>query len=77
MQQHRPPNCTPTALAALALLCCALLGAAAPAQAQGVAWVSSEKDNALTLVDLKTGTVTGTVPTCKRPRHLQRTPDGK
>ena len=75
MQQQPHPN--PAHRAALAWLCCALLGAAAPAQAQGVAWVSSEKDNALTLVDLKTGAVTGTVPTCKRPRHLQRTPDGK
>ena len=75
MQRHPPPTSTPCA--AWAVLCCALLGAAAPAQAQGVAWVTSEKDNALTLVDLKSGTVTGTVPTCKRPRHLQRTPDGK
>jgi PQQ-dependent catabolism-associated beta-propeller protein len=47
------------------------------AHAQGLAWVSSEKDNSLTLVDLKTLAVTGTVPTCKRPRHIQRTPDGK
>ena len=51
--------------------------AAGWAQAQGVAYVSSEKDNALTLVDLKTQAVIGTVATCKRPRHLQRTPDGK
>ena len=51
--------------------------AAQPAQAQGVAYESSEKDNALTILDLKTLTVTGTVATCKRPRHLQRTPDGK
>ena len=35
-----------TALAAIALL----LGG--PALAQGVAWVSSEKDNALTLIDM-------------------------
>lgn len=47
------------------------------AQAQGVAYVSSEKDHALAVLDLKTQAVTGTVPTCKRPRHMQRTPDGK
>lgn len=58
-------------------LALAVLAAAGPAQAQGTAWVSSEKDHALTLVDLKAQAVTGTVPTCKRPRHLQFTPDGK
>ena len=52
-----------------------LLGASA-AQAQ-VAYISSEKDNALTVLDLKTEAVTGTVPTCKRPRHMQKSPDGK
>lgn len=39
--------------------------------------VSSEKDNALTLIDPATLAVQGTFATCKRPRHLQRTPDGK
>ncbi|NML14744.1 PQQ-dependent catabolism-associated beta-propeller protein [Azohydromonas caseinilytica] len=52
----------------------ALWGLAASAQ---TAWVSSEKDNALTLVDLKTLSVAGVVPTCKRPRHMQVAPDGK
>jgi PQQ-dependent catabolism-associated beta-propeller protein len=47
------------------------------AGAQGVAWISSEKDNALALLDLKTQAITGTVATCKRPRHMQLTPDGK
>jgi PQQ-dependent catabolism-associated beta-propeller protein len=42
-----------------------------------VAYVSSEKDHALTVLDLKTQAVTGTIATCKRPRHLQLTPDGK
>ena len=56
----------------------AILGSAVPmAQAQGTAWVSSEKDNAITLVDLATQAVTGTVATCKRPRHMQRSTDGK
>ena len=50
---------------------------AATAQARGTAYVSSEKDDALTLIDLATLTVKGTVPTCKRGRHVQITPDGK
>ena len=55
------------------------LAAALPvlAAAQGVAIISSEKDNALTVLDLKTQAVTGTIATCKRPRHMQITPDGK
>jgi PQQ-dependent catabolism-associated beta-propeller protein len=61
---------------ATALLVLALAGAGA-AQAQGTAFISSEKDNNLTLLDLKTMAVTGTVPTCKRPRHMRTTPDGK
>ena len=51
--------------------------AAFTAQAQGVAFVTSEKDNALAVLDLKTLSVTGTIPTCQRPRHIQRSPDGK
>ena len=45
------------------------------AQAAPFAYVSSEKDNALTVVDLATQTVQGTIATCKRPRHLLLTPD--
>ena len=67
----RPP---PTSLAAgarlLTMLASLLLACSAPAQAQGVVYVSSEKDNALAIVDLKTLTVTGSLPTCKRPRHV-------
>ena len=59
------------------LLMLAALAANGLAQAQGVAYVSSEKDHALTIIDLKTQAVTGTVATCKRPRHLQVSPDGK
>jgi PQQ-dependent catabolism-associated beta-propeller protein len=51
----------------LVLLCGAV-------QAQGTAYVSSEKDDALTMVDLATLTVKGTLPTCKRGRHIQLTP---
>ncbi|MBP6676518.1 MAG: hypothetical protein KA185_14645, partial [Vitreoscilla sp.] len=47
------------------------------AAAQGVAWVSSEKDNALTLIDMDKLSVIGSVKTCKRPRHLRLAPGGK
>lgn len=60
------------AIAAWALA--AVVGAA---QAQGLAYVSSEKDDALTVIDLATLAVKGTIPTCKRGRHLQLTPDRK
>lgn len=53
-----------------------LAAAAASAFAQGTAWVSSEKDDAVTLIDMATLAVKGTVPTCKRGRHIQRLPDG-
>ena len=55
-------------------LCALLLAAALPTQAKdsGLAYVSSEKDHAITLVDLKTLAVVGTIPTCRRPRHMQR-----
>lgn len=45
------------------------------ALAQGTAYVSSEKDQALTLIDLTTLSVKGTIPTCKRGRHIQLTAD--
>lgn len=45
--------------------------------AQGTAYVSSEKDNALTLIDLSTLAVKGTIATCKRARHVQLTADRK
>lgn len=63
--------------ARMLFLMCAVLSMAAPATAQGVAFVSSEKDNAITLIDLKSQAVTGTINTCKRPRHMQLTPDAK
>ncbi len=47
------------------------------AWAQGTAYVSSEKDDALTMIDLATLTVKGTVPTCQRGRHIVVTPDRK
>jgi YVTN family beta-propeller protein len=49
------------------------IGTAAPAQ--GTAYVSSEKDPAITLIDLATLSVKGTIPTCDRGRHIQLTRD--
>lgn len=63
-----------TAHAALTL---SLAATATLAVAQGTAYVTSEKDDALTLIDTKTLAVKGTLPTCKRGRHVQRLPDGK
>lgn len=51
--------------------------AAGVCAAQGTAYVSSEKDDALTLIDTRTLAVKGTIATCKRGRHIQRLPDGK
>ncbi|HKX93920.1 MAG TPA: PQQ-dependent catabolism-associated beta-propeller protein [Methylibium sp.] len=59
-----------------ALLATAALAAATAAHA-GTAYVTSEKDDALTLIDTATLAVKGTIPTCKRARHIQRMPDGK
>jgi PQQ-dependent catabolism-associated beta-propeller protein len=59
----------PCALAVLALACVTL-----PAQAATL-FVNSEKDDAITLIDMGTLTVQGTVATCKRPRHMQLGPD--
>ncbi len=66
----------PTIPSQLLALACVLTALAGPVAAQGVAYVSSEKDNALAIVDLKTLTVTGSLATCKRPRHLQRSANG-
>ena len=59
-----------------ALLAAALLAAqSAQAKDTGLVYVSSEKDDAITMLDVKTHAVTGTIPTCERPRHMQLTPD--
>ncbi|WP_342593261.1 PQQ-dependent catabolism-associated beta-propeller protein [Ramlibacter agri] len=41
----------------------------------GQVYVSSEKDNAMAVVDPVKMEVTGSVALCKRPRHMQLTPD--
>ena len=51
-----------------------LAAAGAAALAQGTAYVSSEKDAALTMIDLGTLAVKGVVPTCQRSRHILFTP---
>jgi PQQ-dependent catabolism-associated beta-propeller protein len=63
-----------TPLHCLAAAALALAAGGALAKGTGLAYVSSEKDDALTLIDLKTLAVAGTIKTCKRPRHLQFLP---
>ena len=59
----------------LGMLAGLILGTSAVmAQNRGLAVVSSEKDHALTLVDLNQQAVVGTIATCKRPRHLRQLP---
>ena len=59
-----------------ALVSAGLLAAASSqAKDTGLVYVSSEKDNAITMLDARTHAVTGTIATCKRPRHMQLTPD--
>jgi DNA-binding beta-propeller fold protein YncE len=65
-------NASATTLVALMLA-----GATAIVSAQGVAFVSSEKDHAISIVDLNGQTVLGSIATCKRPRHMQLSVDGK
>lgn len=57
-------------LTLITLVC--LLGSAAIAKDTGMAFVSSEKDNAITVIDQKTLAIVGVIKTCKRPRHMQR-----
>ncbi|MEQ9638708.1 MAG: beta-propeller fold lactonase family protein [Alphaproteobacteria bacterium] len=63
---------------ALALALSAMLLAAAgsaTAKDTGLIFVSSEKDNAVTVLDGKTYEVVATIGTAARPRHLQFSPD--
>jgi PQQ-dependent catabolism-associated beta-propeller protein len=72
--RRRPSDVATAALAGFVALLVAL---ATPAHAAGtgLVYVSSEKDNAITLLDARTHAVAGTIATCKRPRHMQLTPD--
>jgi PQQ-dependent catabolism-associated beta-propeller protein len=60
--------------AALAL---AVLAGAAHAAGAGRLFVSSEKDNAIAIVDAAKLEVTASPVVCKRPRHMQLSPDRK
>jgi len=47
----------------------------AAAKDTGKVFVSSEKDNGFAIVDAARGELVGSQPLCKRPRHMQLTPD--
>jgi PQQ-dependent catabolism-associated beta-propeller protein len=61
----------------LAIAALAWLAGGAQAAGSGLLFVSSEKDNALAVIDIARAEVTGAVPLCKRPRHMQLGPDRK
>ena len=64
------------ALALLAQVAIGLsLAAAVQAKDTGQLFISSEKDNGLVVVDGARAEVTGAIALCKRPRHMQLTPD--
>ena len=70
MKLRRPP-----VTIGLLLSMAVLLAGAVQARDTGRVFVSSEKDNALTVVDAARAEVTGAVAICKRPRHLQLNAD--
>jgi PQQ-dependent catabolism-associated beta-propeller protein len=55
------------AVAVIALAC----APQAVAKGTGLVFVSSEKDNTISVLDGKTDTVTRTIETCERPRHME------
>jgi PQQ-dependent catabolism-associated beta-propeller protein len=59
----------------LELAAVALVAASAQAKDSGQVFVSSEKDNALAIVDAAKAEVVGAPTLCRRPRHMQLTPD--
>src|SRR5689334_2724956 len=67
-------------LRSLCDLCVLFLMLACATQAQaasGKVFVSSEKDNAMAIIDAATSAVVGSAPLCKRPRHMQLAPGGQ
>ena len=69
-----------TSLTAAAARTCAAVVATltfATTTMAGTVYVTSEKDDAVTMIDTATLAVKGTIPTCKRGRHIQLMPDGK
>jgi PQQ-dependent catabolism-associated beta-propeller protein len=67
--------CSP--LRTLRPLCalCVLLAGAAHSAGTGKVFVSSEKDNAMAIVDAVKGEVVASPALCLRPRHMQLSPD--
>ena len=63
------------ALTALLSALLLVLAGAAAAKDTGLIFVSSEKDNVVTVLDGKTYEVVKTIGTAARPRHLQFSPD--
>ena len=61
--------------ATLALVAGFALTPAIQAKDTGQLFISSEKDNGLVVVDAAKAEVTGAIKLCKRPRHMQLTPD--
>ena len=59
----------------LVLFAAAALAGGVQARDTGQVFVSSEKDNALVVLDAARSEVTGPVAICKRPRHIQLSPD--
>src|SRR4051812_49187527 len=59
----------------LELVLALALAGAAQAKDTGKVFVSSEKDNALAVLDAAKGEVLATPLVCKRPRHMQLSPD--
>lgn len=58
-------------------LALALFAGGAAAAGSGQLFVSSEKDDAMAVVDAARGEVVGSQALCKRPRHMQLTTDRK
>jgi PQQ-dependent catabolism-associated beta-propeller protein len=68
-EQKRLPR--PWLVSVLLVAACGL----AQARDTGKVFVSSEKDNAIAVVDPARGEVVATIPACKRPRHMQLSAD--
>lgn len=69
----RMPRLRPEPLAVLVSFL--LAAGAAQAKDTGRIFVSSEKDNAIAIVDPAKGEVVASPTVCKRPRHMQLSPD--
>ena len=64
-----------SATSLIAVFTLAPLAQLAQAKDTGQLFISSEKDNGLVVVDVAKAEVTGAIALCKRPRHMQLTPD--